>query len=385
MKMSKNYKHICALLGLSLVCGTGMVTAYSGSRNVKADYRNIQISYNGVTKTVTDEVGNVVEPFAINGTTYVPLRGVGQILGVSASWDPATSTVRLTGGQQAGASSADVSAYINKINELQQQLTAAQTEIAVLKSNNNQSSSSSSQNGPADITTAALNELNNKLNADFSDQLNSGIDMCIEVSQKASRLQLDITYSSSSENSKYDNIGETKIKNYIKDICDEIQTKFGAVAIQGNITYTKADLEKVSFQVSAAGKASYTFAIDESGVKDAIEDATDGYITLGELGRKTISSIESNIKTNKITFSIYLNDNYNELTYTKKVEGSDDQVITWSKIASESLVRSQLKEIVSEIEDETNGDYTITGYIYTRDSKEIASIESNGDVHIRTH
>ena len=375
MKMSKNYKHICALLGLSLVCGSGMVTAYSGSRNVKADYRNIQISYNGAMKTVTDEAGNVVEPFAINGTTYVPLRGVSQILGVNADWDGPNSTVKLTGGQQASAPSVDVSAYIAKINELQQQLTAAQTELASLKSG---TSTTNSQNGPVNITTAALNELNNKLNADFSDQLHSSIDMCIEVSQKASRLQLDITYSSSSENSKYDNLGETKIKNYIKDICDEIQTKFGAVAIQGNITYTKADLEKVSFQVSAAGKASYSFAIDESGVKDAIEEVTSGYITLGELGKRTINSIESTVKTNKISFSIYLSDNYNELTYKK----SDDKVVTWSDIASESLVRSQLRDIVNEIQDNANGDYTVVGYIYTRDNREIASISSNGDVSI---
>ena len=375
MKMSKNYKHICALLGLSLVCGSGMVTAYSGSRNVKADYRNIQISYNGAMKTVTDEAGNVVEPFAINGTTYVPLRGVSQILGVNADWDGPNSTVKLTGGQQASAPSVDVSKYIEKINELQQQLTAAQTELASLKSG---TSTTNSQNGPVNITTAALNELNNKLNADFSDQLHSSIDMCIEVSQKASRLQLDITYSSSSENSKYDNLGETKIKNYIKDICDEIQTKFGAVAIQGNITYTKADLEKVSFQVSAAGKASYSFAIDESGVKDAIEEVTSGYITLGELGKRTINSIESTVKTNKISFSIYLSDNYNELTYKK----SDDKVVTWSDIASESLVRSQLRDIVNEIQDNANGDYTVVGYIYTRDNREIASISSNGDVSI---
>lgn len=371
MKMTKTYKRLCGVLGLSLICGTGMVSATSGSKNVLATYRDIQITYNGATKVVTDVNGKVVEPFSINGTTYVPLRGVSQILGVNASWDGSTNTVALTGNAPNTAPSVDVTPYITKINDLNNQLNAAKAELNALKG-----SSSNGSGNLAELTEASLNEMANDLYSDYFDALNSSIDLSFDLTQKASRLQLDITYSTSTENSKYDAyVTQTKVKTFIQDVCEEIQAKYGAIAIQGNITYDKADLQKVGFSVTSAGKYSYEFAITEDDVEDYVDDITDGYISLGNLGRKSIDSIEGTIKTTKINFDIYLDASSTTLS-------SDDKTKDWNSIASTSLVKSQLKEIVDEIEYYSYGDYTIVGTIYTSDNREIASIDSEGDVSV---
>lgn len=371
MKMTKTYKRLCGVLGLSLICGTGMVSATSGSKNVLATYRDIQITYNGATKVVTDVNGKVVEPFSINGTTYVPLRGVSQILGVNASWDGSTNTVALTGNAPNTAPSVDVTPYITKINDLNNQLNAAKAELNALKG-----SSSNGSGNLAELTEASLNEMANDLYSDYFDALNSSIDLSFDLTQKASRLQLDITYSTSTENSKYDAyVTQTKVKTFIQDVCEEIQAKYGAIAIQGNITYDKADLQKVGFSVTSAGKYSYEFAITEDDVEDYVDDITDGYISLGNLGRKSIDSIEGTIKTTKINFDIYLDASSTTLS-------SDDETKDWNSIASTSLVKSQLKEIVDEIEYYSYGDYTIVGTIYTSDNREIASIDSEGDVSV---
>lgn len=371
MKMTKTYKRLCGVLGLSLICGTGMVSATSGSKNVLATYRDIQITYNGATKVVTDVNGKVVEPFSINGTTYVPLRGVSQILGVNASWDGSTNTVALTGNTPNTAPSVDVTPYITKINDLNNQLNAAKAELNALKG-----SSSNGSGNLAELTEASLNEMANDLYSDYFDALNSSIDLSFDLTQKASRLQLDITYSTSTENSKYDAyVTQTKVKTFIQDVCEEIQAKYGAIAIQGNITYDKADLQKVGFSVTSAGKYSYEFAITEDDVEDYVDDITDGYISLGNLGRKSIDSIEGTIKTTKINFDIYLDASSTTLS-------SDDKTKDWNSIASTSLVKSQLKEIVDEIEYYSYGDYTIVGTIYTSDNREIASIDSEGDVSV---
>ena len=53
-----------------------------------------------------DASGNVVEPFIIDGTTYLPVRAVSSALGLDVSWNDQTKTVELntpgvfTGGVQ---------------------------------------------------------------------------------------------------------------------------------------------------------------------------------------------------------------------------------------------------------------------------------------------
>lgn len=71
--------------------------ATRGRQTVEADYTDIKIELNGAQLTPTDANGNPVEPFAVNGTTYLPVRAVGNALGLMVGWDGATSTVKLSG------------------------------------------------------------------------------------------------------------------------------------------------------------------------------------------------------------------------------------------------------------------------------------------------
>lgn len=66
-------------------------------------YRDIKIEVEGILHTPTDLGGNVVEPFIIDGTTYLPIRAVGNALGVAVSWDSTTNTIYL--GEQPSESS----------------------------------------------------------------------------------------------------------------------------------------------------------------------------------------------------------------------------------------------------------------------------------------
>ena len=81
-------------VAISLAAFPAIATA--GSSWVELVYRNIKITMNGETVTPLDVSGNVVEPFIIDGTTYLPVRGVGSILGLGVSWDDGSSTVRLS-------------------------------------------------------------------------------------------------------------------------------------------------------------------------------------------------------------------------------------------------------------------------------------------------
>ncbi len=75
---------------------SGVVTlAKTGTEAINAWYSNIKICVNGEYITPTDANGNAVEPFTVNGTTYLPVRAIGNALGMAVDWDNDTKTVFL--------------------------------------------------------------------------------------------------------------------------------------------------------------------------------------------------------------------------------------------------------------------------------------------------
>lgn len=70
-------------------------TTVTGKQTIDVDYLDIKLVVNGKEVTPKDVNGNVVEPFAYNGTTYLPVRAVGEALGKSVRWEGETKTVHL--------------------------------------------------------------------------------------------------------------------------------------------------------------------------------------------------------------------------------------------------------------------------------------------------
>ena len=82
---------VCALL----LCG-GVLAAGSTvvkTQTLTAYYSNISLVVDGVKITPKDANGTVVEPFIVDGTTYLPVRAIGEALGKQVSWDGDTRTV----------------------------------------------------------------------------------------------------------------------------------------------------------------------------------------------------------------------------------------------------------------------------------------------------
>ena len=116
--MKKNWKSVLAG-GAAVTVLAGVLAipalAYAGSRTARLDYQNMKVTLDGQTLTLTDGSGNTVEPFTIDGTTYLPLATIGRVLGLEVALDGATNTVILTsdGTSSAGSGSqADSSSYI---------------------------------------------------------------------------------------------------------------------------------------------------------------------------------------------------------------------------------------------------------------------------------
>lgn len=80
---------IVSIFSVGVFAGSNMeaITAY-------LNY-GITIEYNDVDQTMTDANGNRVYPITYNGTTYLPVRAVSNMLGVKVDWDGATNHVLL--------------------------------------------------------------------------------------------------------------------------------------------------------------------------------------------------------------------------------------------------------------------------------------------------
>lgn len=97
--MRKQWKGFLSGLVTAAMLLAFVTSAYAAyQRQATLDYTGIKITLNGQPVTPADANGNPVEPFAMEGTTYLPVRAIANALGLGVEWEQATQTVKLTGG-----------------------------------------------------------------------------------------------------------------------------------------------------------------------------------------------------------------------------------------------------------------------------------------------
>lgn len=92
MKLNEKNKYLlCGITAGAMLVTTSPAIATQITQNISAVYNNIKIVVDG--KQVTTDSHN--EPFIYNGTTYLPVRAVGEAVGKEVTWDSNTNTVYL--------------------------------------------------------------------------------------------------------------------------------------------------------------------------------------------------------------------------------------------------------------------------------------------------
>lgn len=101
--MKRNVKDIALGMAIAGVIGATVLPASASAvtKQISVTYSNIQLVVDGVKVTPKDANGKTVEPFIYDGTTYLPVRAVGDALGKQVTWDGASQTVYL--GQVPGS------------------------------------------------------------------------------------------------------------------------------------------------------------------------------------------------------------------------------------------------------------------------------------------
>lgn len=115
---------------LGIILGTMLVPtvfATIGTVTKELSYNDIKITLNDQKLTPTDANGNYVEPFIIDGTTYLPVRGVASALGLDVSWDGATQTVFIQDANQIKLAAAYLLGTSSWLTEISLMLSECQT------------------------------------------------------------------------------------------------------------------------------------------------------------------------------------------------------------------------------------------------------------------
>ncbi|MBB3109736.1 protocatechuate 3,4-dioxygenase beta subunit [Paenibacillus phyllosphaerae] len=75
-------------------------------KKITVTYNNIKVTMNGQAVSLKDANGNTVEPFAYNGSVYLPLRTLAETLGMDVTYTNSTQTVALTNSTTSGTGGA---------------------------------------------------------------------------------------------------------------------------------------------------------------------------------------------------------------------------------------------------------------------------------------
>ena len=81
---------------LLLISLLGTVSAVVQQEQATITYTNTKIILNGEEISLTTTTGDAVRPFQIDGTTYLPLRSLSNILGLNVDWDSSNGNITLT-------------------------------------------------------------------------------------------------------------------------------------------------------------------------------------------------------------------------------------------------------------------------------------------------
>lgn len=100
--------------------------------NIKVAYDNIKVVVDGrEVEFGVDSTGKKIEPFIYNGTTYLPIRAVGEALGKQVQWDQNTKTAFLGDGQVITGEAQKV------LTEVMPPFTKSKVRVTAKKGDNN--------------------------------------------------------------------------------------------------------------------------------------------------------------------------------------------------------------------------------------------------------
>lgn len=326
------------MIGL-LVTTMTLVTAFGFSSYGASATKTLQALY-GTSKIIINgkDVTQTIEPFIVDGTTYIPLRVVANTFNKKVDWNPLTSTAYITDD-------------LTQVNEhFQAEILKRDVEIMNLQSRLKQL-----EKEVESKKEISLSDLEKQLNKDYGEY--KDIEFDISLSGSASKVNVKIDVDLYDYKKEWNGLSSSKRESYLQDIVDDVLEAYDGANVYGSIKDIDAKKTILEFTTTSKGV-----------VKIEKESST---------STKTISKLEKELDDEYYDYfkgiDLYIDlegdeddiEFYAELDYDK--HGS-----AWNRL-SDSEVKKFMSYIYDDIEDELR-DAKIKGYVYdTYDSENLAT------------
>lgn len=256
--MLKNKKRIALMIAVLMLVLSFSTTGFASwlDKTIKASYRNITVFVNNTQKVATTSSGTVVEPFIVDGTTYVPLRGIAEMLGYQVSFNPTTYRIDIVGTDVA-ALAAQVIQKDARIKELETQL--------------------------AKYSTVSLTTLRSDLRSDYTKIGTTNIlDIVLKGDKSAIELQIFVNLRTDSEYNAWKSLSDTTKRTAIQNMVDDIRDSFADAKITGYIQDNYDRTKLLTFTVDTRDRVVIGSSASIRNITDLEEALNDEFYTYND-------------------------------------------------------------------------------------------------------
>lgn len=239
-------KHYLATAAAGLLLATTLIpsgaSAEVATKNLQAKYNNIKVLNNGY------QISTPIEPFIVNGTTYIPLRMMADVFKKDVTWDGKTYTINVIDKPDPSVQS-QIAIKDAEIARLKNQITSLNDEIDNLESKLNKKSSKD------DDFDDDLSDLEDELNEDYEDF--EGLEWTISLDGDEDEIEVEIEIDLDEYGDDFDELTKSELKAFVQDIVDDIWKEFDA-DISGYIIDSDEDERLYEFEAEYDEKLSFS-------------------------------------------------------------------------------------------------------------------------------
>ncbi|MFS0557061.1 stalk domain-containing protein [Brevibacillus sp. 179-C9.3 HS] len=215
----KQYLAIASALVLTTTLIPTSSQAATGTKNLQAKYNNIKVIYNGAA------VPTNIEPFIVNGTTYIPLRMMADVFSKDVAWDGTKYTITVKDKPNSQHAN-ELAARDAQIRSLQGTIDSLNKEITTLKN------SKSSKDDDDDIQDD-LDDLEDQLDKDYDDF--KDIEWKFTLSGDEDDIDVEIQVDLDDFQDEYDEMDDSDFEELVEDVVKDIWEEFDDADIDGEI------------------------------------------------------------------------------------------------------------------------------------------------------
>lgn len=345
MKKGKNLIAILLCLAMSYI--PMQASGYYRTKNVQ--YGGVNLYYNGMYQNAAAQM------VVIDGTTYLPIKALGNMLGVSVNWNQNAQAVMINGASSALSNQAEIQAKDYEIAALKRELETLKNQgviVGTTSSSSNNSNNYTSTSGK-DISSSEVSATRRALKDKYSDYFDN-IDFDFSLSLSSGKLKLTISVDNSSDYRAFNKLSRNQIRNFIENVCEYIRDRHDDIVISGVIEYSSTDKELYSFSYSKNDSLSYSSSSYNSEEEDLLS-------VLNKTSSLSISGCSSNVTIDRR--SVSTENSRERVTCNLYLNITDEIKTAWNSHTgtnNDSTLKSALRSIADDLDDETSYDIRIS-------------------------